>query len=117
MPFLHKYVNVIDNSEKPCCIFQGKEPLLKVRESFLNNEKPEGCSECWRREDNNILSKRQYFNKRFENHDLNSGIKTFDLNAFFAASIDRSTSFFLAQAISPIILPVAGLSTLIVSFE
>lgn len=79
MPFLHKYLNVIDNSEKPCCIFQGKQSLSEVKKSFLNNEKPEGCSECWRREKNNILSKRQYFNSRFENHDLNSGIKTFDL--------------------------------------
>jgi len=78
-PFLHKYINFVDASEKPCCIFQGQESVFDVQKKFLNNERPEGCSECWRKEDNNILSKRQHFNTRFSDHDIDSGIKTYDL--------------------------------------
>ena len=79
IPFLHKYINFVDISEKPCCIFQGQESIANVRNKFLNNERPEGCSECWRKEDNNIQSKRQHFNNRFSDHDIESGIKTYDL--------------------------------------
>jgi organic radical activating enzyme len=79
LPFLHKYINFVDASEKPCCIFQGQESIFDVQKKFLNNERPEGCSECWRKEDNNILSKRQHFNTRFSDHDIDSGIKTYDL--------------------------------------
>ena len=79
IPFLHKYINFVDVSEKPCCIFQGQESISDVQRKFLNNERPKGCSECWRKEDNNILSKRQHFNNRFSDCDIDSGIKTYDL--------------------------------------
>lgn len=77
--FLHKYINFVDVSKKPCCIFQGQESISDVQRKFLNNERPEGCSECWRKEDNNVLSKRQHFNNRFSDCDIDSGIKTYDL--------------------------------------
>lgn len=79
LPFLHKYVNFIDASDKPCCIFQGEESTVDIQNMFLKNERPEGCSECWRKEDNGILSKREHFNNRFSDYDITSGIKTYDL--------------------------------------
>jgi len=79
LPFHHNYINYIDNKIKPCCIFSGDETLDQVKELFLKNERPKGCEECWRREDNNIISKRQYYINQYKNLNETSGIRTYDL--------------------------------------
>ena len=55
-----KIVHVL-RSKYDCIISTSKtinidNPLLNCRIKGLNNEKPEGCSECWRREKNNYTS-------------------------------------------------------------
>jgi hypothetical protein len=47
--------------------FANDSQLNKTREQFLNNIRPSNCSECWEQEDNNIESRRQRENEKYEN--------------------------------------------------
>ncbi len=61
---------------RPCCLIGNSvdkvtdmeeviwetEQVLKLREQFLNNERPDVCKACWHTEDNGGLSYRQQYN-------------------------------------------------------
>lgn len=79
LPFNHSYINYIDQQNIPCCIYYGKESTDEVKKIFKENKKPDGCGECWRRENNNIISKRQYYSQNYGHLNEESGIKTYDL--------------------------------------
>lgn len=81
LPFIHLSTRV-DGNIAPCCrsmdtIGNIKESTLqevwnneniqKLRQQFLNNEKPEGCSVCWKMEDQGSKSMRQSMNQVREN--------------------------------------------------
>lgn len=67
---------------KPCCQWSGSlgnakkdsiveqfvsnPKIVKLREAFLRNEKPDECNSCWERESQIGKSRRQWFNDKFE---------------------------------------------------
>lgn len=79
MPFMHRYFDFLDDVQKPCCIFSGNDSMKIVKEKFLRNQFPDGCLECKRKEENNLKSKRLYYNNYLKKYDIDSGIKTYDL--------------------------------------
>ena len=44
IPFLHKYINFIDVSKKPCCIFQGQESPIVIASYATSSPEEIGLS-------------------------------------------------------------------------
>ena len=64
MQMIEFFGNVLHAKEE---WFANDSQLNKTREQFLNNIRPSNCSECWEPEDNNIESRRQRENEKYEN--------------------------------------------------
>jgi sulfatase maturation enzyme AslB (radical SAM superfamily) len=86
LPFVHAVLNPYDSEKHktnalPCCRythsatehFESVDPInksptwIKLQEQFLNEEKPEGCSHCWRDEAHKVRSYRQLMLNDFTN--------------------------------------------------
>ncbi len=81
MPW-HGLAVTANGNIKPCCQWSGSigsakkdsiveqfvnsPKIIKLREAFLNNEKPEECNSCWERESQIGKSRRQWFKDKFE---------------------------------------------------
>ncbi len=74
LPWTHLEIDV-NGGASPCCLYKGNVPDVKVydtglkdiqknpymeslRKQFRNNERPDGCSNCWAEEDAGKVSKR-----------------------------------------------------------
>ena len=82
MPFTHSFVD--GQIIKPCCLFEGDSTLKDVRKQFLNKIKPDGCRQCYEKEDLGEISSRQWYNHRFSDIEFEADVdyhkpKTFDL--------------------------------------
>lgn len=80
MPWHGLAVSANDNI-KPCCQFHGSlgtaskdgivdrfvnsEKIIKIRQQFLDGQKPDECSSCWEREQLIGTSRRKWFNEKF----------------------------------------------------
>lgn len=91
LPFVHAVLNPYDSTKHktnalPCCRythsatehFENVDPInksptwIKLQEQFLNGEKPEGCTHCWRDEAHQVRSYRELMLKDF-NHVVEDG--------------------------------------------
>lgn len=83
-PWIHFYINP-QGQIGQCCHFNNSFPLGNVNDEDVNNlhnikglrelrkdmlkrKQPPGCSVCWKKEDNNILSPRQITNKSWSKY-------------------------------------------------
>ena len=83
-PWIHLYVNP-QGQVGTCCEFNENHALghlstdsltniingpalKKIRTQMLNNERPDICSSCWIKEDNNIKSTRQHINAKWSKY-------------------------------------------------
>jgi len=81
MPW-HGLAVTANGNIKPCCQWHGSigsaskdsivsqyiesPKIIELRESFLRNERPAGCSSCWERENQIGKSRRIWFKEKFE---------------------------------------------------
>ena len=83
LPWIHFYLST-DGNVLPCCISDRNRPLgnlknssiesifngdkmKRVRKNMLNGRKSQECENCYKKEKNNLISKRQSSNKKWDN--------------------------------------------------
>lgn len=57
----------------------GSKHIKRLRKEFLNGKKPKECYRCWKLEDNNEVSYRQKWNKRYINQDKHTTLQVIDI--------------------------------------
>jgi hypothetical protein len=74
MPFFGAEVNFKSSVITPCCLLENNANIHEIRNKMLQQQRPSECSACWKLEDQNIKSDRQYKNEAFDfylNKDIN----------------------------------------------